>query len=183
MRIMALSGSLRARSLNTAMLEAAEMLAPAGFQIGIFRGLGGLPPFNPDTEDTLPAPVAVLRQEAAQADALLIACPEYAGGIPGMFKNALDWLVGCERFNSRPVMLVNVSPHAVEAEAALRLVLKTMSAPVVETASRRIPVRDRSATAIDLAADPAVRAALLDGLDALARALGISAHDEPDPAR
>lgn len=172
MRIMALSGSLRSGSLKTAILEAVEILAPPPWDIRIFRGLGGLPPFNPDLEDRLPAAVYGFRQEAASADALLIACPEYAGGIPGAFKNALDWLVGCERFDSRPVMLLNVSPHAVEAEAALRLVLRTMSAPVMEPASRRIPVRDRKATAASLAADPAVRRSLLEGLSALEASLG-----------
>lgn len=160
MQILALCGSLRARSLNMAILEAARILAPPDWIIDIFRGIGGLPPFTPDLDSAIPEAVVAFRHQAARADVLLIACPEYAGGIPGMFKNALDWLVGCGQFNSRPVVLVNVSPQAVEAEAALRLVLRTMSAPVLEGASGRIPVRDRQATADSLVADPGTRAAL-----------------------
>lgn len=175
--LLALSGSLRVRSLNTAILEAARIRAPASIGIEIFRGVGGLPPFTPDLDHCLPASVANFRDRTAAADALVIACPEYAGGIPGMFKNALDWLVGCDRFNSRPVMLINVSPRAVEAEAALRLVLKTMSAPVVEEASRRIPIRDREATGETLAADPAVAAELDRAFAALAAYLGRAAAE------
>ena len=167
MKILALSGSLRAASLNTAILETAKLLAPGELSIDIFRGMGDLPPFTPDLDLKVPEVVQRFRQAAASSDALLIACPEYAGGIPGMFKNALDWLVGCEAFNSRPVALVNVSPRATDAEAALRLVLKTMSAPVIETASRRIPIRDREATAATLSGDPAVSAAVREVLKAL----------------
>ena len=167
-RILAISGSLRTGSLNTAMLEAAAQLAPDRVEVELYREIGALPPFTPDLDDAIPERVRAFRALAAAADALLIACPEYAGGMPGMFKNALDWLVGCPDFNSRPVVLINVSPRAVEAESALRLVLKTMSAPVVEPASRRIPVRDRLATAESLGADPEIRAALEDMFGALA---------------
>ena len=167
MQILALCGSLRARSLNMAILEAAKYAAPAGMEISIFRGIGGLPPFSPDLDYNLPEVAVAFRRQAAAADALIIACPEYAGGIPGMFKNALDWLVGSEEFDSRPVALLNVSPHAVEAEAALRLVLRTMSAPVVEAASRRIPIRNRESTAESLLADPEIRASLDGALGGL----------------
>lgn len=162
MHILALCGSLRTSSLNMALLEAAKSLVPRDHDFVIFRGIGGLPPFTPDLDSALPADVIAFRRQAASADVLIMACPEYAGGIPGMFKNALDWLVGCEDFNSRPVVLLNCSPRAVEAENALRLVLRTMSAPVIEPASRRIPVRDRQATAKSLVADPEIRAALQD---------------------
>ncbi len=170
--ILALSGSLRRASLNTAMLEAARLLAPGGMTISRYDGIGALPHFTPDLDQAIPDVVQAFRSRAARSDGLLIGCPEYAGGIPGAFTNALDWLVGCPDFNSRPVMLVNVAVRAVEAEAALRLVLKTMSAPVIETASVRIPVKNREATTASMLQDREItdplRQALRDFRDALA---------------
>lgn len=100
-RLLALSGSLRARSSNGALLEAAALLAPAGMRIEPFAGIGALPHFNPDLEaGALPDAVRALRERVGAADGLLISCPEYARGIPGSFKNALDWLVGGPEFRA-----------------------------------------------------------------------------------
>src|SRR3546814_9693304 len=94
MRLLALSCSLRAASTNTALLRAAAAAAPAGMTVEIYDGLGRLPVFNPDDDEGPgPAPVAAFRRRLALADALLVACPEYAHGVPGGLKNALDWVV------------------------------------------------------------------------------------------
>ena len=94
--LLGLSGSLRARSSNTEALRAAAMLAPEWATVTLFSGLAGLPHFNPDLDvegAVLPVPVREFRAQVDAADALLICSPEYAHGVPGSLKNALDWLV------------------------------------------------------------------------------------------
>jgi chromate reductase len=99
MRILAISGSLRAASSNTAVLQAAAFLAPAGVEIVLYTGLGDLPHFNPDLDtDDPPEVVRALRHEIGQCDGLLICSPEYAHGVAGAMKNALDWLVSSVEF-------------------------------------------------------------------------------------
>lgn len=129
-RVLGLSGSLRRRSSNRAALQAAVELAPSDLDLRIYEGLASLPWFNPDLESAALPPVVVeLRAAVDAADALLLACPEYAHGVPGAFKNLLDWLVGSPDFPGKPVMLLNVSgrsPH--HAQDALAEILRTMSA-------------------------------------------------------
>jgi chromate reductase, NAD(P)H dehydrogenase (quinone) len=140
MKVLAISGSLRAASINSALLRAATQLAPPGMCISFLRAVGELPIFNPDLEDPPPPLVAVLRAEAASADALLIASPEYAHGVTGALKNLLDWLVGLESFAGKPVAVLNTSLRSHHADSALREILRTMSAVIVEAASVRIPL-------------------------------------------
>lgn len=91
MKILAVSGSLRAASYNTALLRVCQTLAPDEMDIEIF-GLGDLPFFNQDVEDQGdPAPVAAWKDAVRAADGLLIACPEYNGGLTAVLKNAIDW--------------------------------------------------------------------------------------------
>jgi NAD(P)H-dependent FMN reductase len=169
--ILALSGSLRAASLNTALLRAAQNLAPDSLAIEVFDGLASLPPFNPDLDpQSLPSVTAFLAR-AERADGLLIACPEYARGIPGAFKNALDWLVGSTIFAGKPVALFNASPRATEAQAALRLVLKTMALVIVEPASMTVPLPGPDATATEIAADGVAGPAIMQALAAFADVL------------
>ncbi|MBM0260903.1 NADPH-dependent FMN reductase [Micromonospora sp. 4G55] len=89
--VLAISGSLREASFNTALIRAAQRLAPAGLTIEQYAGLGAIPPFSEDVEPEPPAAVTDLRERIAAADALLIATPEYNYGVPGVLKNALDW--------------------------------------------------------------------------------------------
>lgn len=138
--LIALSGSLRSASYNTALLTAAQLLAPPGVAIEFYQDVGRLPHFNADLDDNLPAPAADFRDRIARADGVLIACPEYARGIPGAFKNCLDWLVGSEHFPDKPVAIFNASPRSAYAQEALRLVLSTMSARIVDEACITIPL-------------------------------------------
>jgi NAD(P)H-dependent FMN reductase len=134
-RILCLSGSLRKASYNTALINAIRKLAPNGIDIAIFEGMGNLPLFNPDREtDHIPS-VDELRNEIKRADGLLIASPEYAHGISAVLKNALDWLVSGNEFPEIPVAILNASPRASHAQAALREVITTMSGKIVEDAS------------------------------------------------
>ncbi len=139
-RVLCLSGSLRRRSSNTALLKAAQRLAPAGLELVLYEGLGTLPLFNPDDEvEPLPAPVQALRTAVGCSDALLLSCPEYAHGVPGAFKNLLDWLVGSLEFPNKPVALFNASGRGSHhAQDALREILSTMSAHVLEPASATV---------------------------------------------
>ena len=141
MNIIAISGSLRATSLNTAVLQAASRLAPAGVRIEIFEGIGSLPFFNSDLDgDRLPREVAEFRTVIGAADGLLISSPEYARGVAGVMKNALDWLVGSFEFPNKPVALINTSPRATHALAALTITLETMSARLINDASITLPL-------------------------------------------
>jgi NAD(P)H-dependent FMN reductase len=135
MKLLALSGSLRAGSFNTMALRELQKLAPAGVAVTLYEGIGALPHFNPDVESTaLPDVVAGFRRQVAEAEGLVVACPEYAHGIPGSFKNALDWLVGMPDFPGKPVLLVNTAPRASHAQEQLQEVLATMSALLVRDA-------------------------------------------------
>jgi chromate reductase len=92
MRVLAISGSLRAASHNTALLRAASGLAPDGVEVDLYEGLELLPPYNEDHDtDERPEEVARLRDAIARADAVLFATPEYNGSVPGQLKNAVDW--------------------------------------------------------------------------------------------
>lgn len=154
LNLLAISGSLRANSTNTALLRAAALLAPEGVTTTVFDGLGALPHFNPDHADTPSIDAATFIQAAVDADGLVIACPEYARGIPGAFKNALDWLVGSTQFPHKPVMLFNASPRASDAQSALRLVLGTMSARIVDDACITLDLLGKPWDAASIIAEP-----------------------------
>lgn len=168
MRLLALSGSLRAVSINSALLRAAARLAPPGIEVLGCPGLGELPLFNPDLEATPPAAVQQFRARVAQADALLIASPEYAHGMTGTIKNALDWLVSFEPFAGKPVAVLNASPRAHHADAALREVLSTMAAVIVEAASVTLPLVGAGLDEEGMVQTPAIAAAIRGALQALA---------------
>ncbi|MEG3146208.1 NADPH-dependent FMN reductase [Sphingomonas sp. RT2P30] len=137
-RIVAVSGSLRRQSVNMALLLEIAARAPAGVAVEIVS-LEALPLFNPDLEPDQPHAVAAFRRRIAAADALIIASPEYAHGVSGVIKNALDWLVSCEDFAGKPVAVLNAAPRAHHADAALREILSTMAAQIVEEASISVP--------------------------------------------
>lgn len=172
MKILALSGSLRATSSNTNVLLAAMSLAPPEIELSLYRAIGELPHFNPDVESvTIPPIVAALRTQVEEADALLICCPEYAHGVPGSFKNALDWLVGIG-LNGKPVGLINASPRSTYVQAALTEILVTMGANMVPGASVTVPLMGRPLDDAAIAAEPQFAASLRASLAALAQASG-----------
>ena len=146
MSILAFCGSLRRVSMNAALLRATARLAPAGLRVEIFADLAALPLFNPDLEAELPAPVRALHEAVTRCDALLIASTEYAHGVTGVLKNALDWLVSFEGFIDKRVAIFNASPRSVHADASLREILTTMSANVVAGACLALPLRGLNLT-------------------------------------
>ena len=130
-KLIAISGSLRLDSTNTQLLDAVARLAPPMFEVEIAPTLAELPHFDAPADDDGPAIVAAFRATVRAADAVIIASPEYAHGIPGSLKNALDWMVGSGELYERPVLLLHGSPRATFAQAALIEVLRTMGAVIV----------------------------------------------------
>ena len=178
LRLLALSGSLRAASSNTAALTALARLAPPDVAVTLYDGLGALPHFNPDDESPAPPPaVADLRRRIAAVDGLLISSPEYARGVPGSLKNALDWLVGGPQMPGKPVALINTSPRATAAQASLALILTTMSARLVEPAGVTLPLLGRPLDAAAIVADAELAAVLTAGLDRFVQAIRMPAGD------
>jgi len=172
MKILAISGSLRSGSSNTAALRAAMHLSPPGVAVSLFQGIDDLPFFNPDLDgDDVPEPVAAFRAAIGAADGLMISSPEYARGVAGVMKNALDWLVASLEFPDKPVALVNTSPRAVHALAALTLTLETMSARIVKDASVTLPLLGGAHDERSILADEALAMPLRQALARFATAI------------
>jgi chromate reductase len=143
MRILGISGSLRRESHNTRLLRGAGSLLPDGAELEMFDQLGAIPPFNEDEEHQTPPAVAALNAAIAGADAVLVATPEYNASIPGVLKNALDWVsrpVQSTPLLGKPAAVIGASTSlfgAVWAQAETRKVLSTIGARVVD---REIPI-------------------------------------------
>lgn len=126
--ILAISGSLRAASTNRALVAALARYAPPGCRVSVYDGLGRLPIFNPDDEGgRTPGEATALIDAVTRADGVIVSCPEYAHGVPGGLKNALDWLVSRDAAVGKPAMQVHASPRSQFARAALAEIMKTMS--------------------------------------------------------
>jgi chromate reductase, NAD(P)H dehydrogenase (quinone) len=138
MKILAISGSLRSGSYNTALLRAAAEEAPHVVELELWEGLKEIPAFDQDDELDPPATVEAFRDAVRKADAVLIATPEYNSSVPGALKNALDWAsrpIATNVFRNKPVAVIGSSAGAfgaVWAQAELRKVLAAMSARVAE---------------------------------------------------
>ena len=169
MNILAISGSLRADSSNARLLRSAAAVAPPGMAFIVLRaGLGALPHFNPDLDGegaTPPPAVADLRRLLAEADGVVISSPEYAHGVPGSLKNALDWIVSSGELTEKPVALLTAAPGGgAFAHPALTATLEVMGARVLPEASFQT-------TAARSGADPELPRALAASLRALAAAI------------
>ncbi|MET3288839.1 UNVERIFIED_CONTAM: chromate reductase [Brevibacillus sp. OAP136] len=143
--ILAISGSLRARSSNTAVLRAAGKAVPGHIKFVPYEDIGELPHFNPDIDDDEQEAASVknLRAQIASAQGVLFCTPEYANGVPGSLKNALDWIVSSGEFNAKPVAVISVSTFPTGGEKALESLLLTLGmlgAQVGEAGSLKIPV-------------------------------------------
>jgi NAD(P)H-dependent FMN reductase len=170
--VLLLCGSLRAGSTNEAVLHTIEQLHDGSAEL--YRGTATLPHFNPDDDaDPLPPTVAELRAAIGRADALLVCTPEYAGDLPGAFKNLLDWTVGGMETVGKPAGWINASTSpggAVRTHEALTTVLTYTGCNVVEAACVHVPV-PREAIVDGIVIDAALRSRLAAPLDALRRAV------------
>jgi NAD(P)H-dependent FMN reductase len=168
-RLLAVSGSLRAKSSNSRLLTLIAEIAMPNIEVTTFAGIGELPHFNPDIdrEEHVPPPaVAAWRAAIQGADGLVISCPEYAHGVPGSFKNALDWLVSSADLLEKPVLLLNASPSGGEfAQPSLAETLTMLGARVLPESrlSPFLPAGSLSGTA-----DPAISGAIEHCLRAMA---------------
>lgn len=162
--ILAISGSLRSSSSNTNILKAVAMLAPDDIAVSLYTGLADLPHFNPELESSLPHSVAHFRSLLQAADAVLICSPEYAHGVPGSLKNALDWVVSSGEFVYKPVALLNASPASTHAEASLMETLRVMTATIITDACIRVPLMGRRLDASGIVEDPQLSELLKNNL-------------------
>ena len=164
--ILGLCGSLWRDSSNGAVIMAAIAFSPPHHPVIPFTGLGDLPFFNPDleTEALLPQPARDWRDQAAAAKGLVISSPEYAHGLSGVLKNALDWLVGDPRFQEKPVLVINAYAFAQHAHAQLLEVLRTMNADLRPAEGLTLPWTGARLTLQAIEADPALSDMIRDGL-------------------
>lgn len=166
LRILALCGSQRARSMSAGVLRACRDLAPAGVAIDLFEQHKDFPLFNPERTN-VPSGVRALQDAITAADALLIASPEYAHGVTGTIKNTLDWVVDHAPFAHKPVAVLNPSYQSFHADEALKETLRTMSADLVLDACLRVPVIGSGADPARIADIPRFAAPITAALRAL----------------
>jgi chromate reductase len=167
--ILLVSGSTRPASTNTAALRTLAALAPAGVRTILYDGLADLPAFNPDDDQEgvpLPPAVARLRQQIESADGVLFSTPEYAGTLPGSFKNLLDWTVGGGQLYDKPAASLHVAApgRGEAAQATLVTVLNYVTAVLHDSPELRLYVPRESVGPDGLIDRPDLR-------DGLARAL------------
>jgi chromate reductase len=174
MRILAISGSLRTGSSNTTLLHAAAALAPPTIEVSVYNGLAALPHFNPDLDiEPLPPPVVDFRSQLRATDGVLISSPEYAHGVPGVLKNALDWVVASGELYGKPVALLNASPRSVHAQASLKETLTVMTASLIPEASITVSLRSNKVDEAGIISDPEISHALRSSLEAFGRAIDL----------
>jgi len=176
--ILAIAGSLRQGSWNLRLLEAAAESAPAGIQVRVYRALGEIPLFDEDVEERTaggPPPVIALREAVARATGVLIATPEYNQSVPGVLKNAIDWLSRAKPvavLAGKPVALIGASSGRWGtrlAQAALRQVLCATESLVMPTPALYLRDAARAFDADGRLADTATLNQLRAVLDAFAR--------------
>ena len=169
MRLLLLCGSLRAGSTNEAVLRTAQQVDNKDVST-FYEGLADLPHFNPDDDhEPLPSSVVALRSAIDVADALLICTPEYAGDMPGSFKNLLDWTVGGIETEGKPVAWINASSSPTGASgthAMLRVVLEYTGCEIVNDACVHLAVT-RDAIHDGVVADIGLRAEVFAALNTL----------------
>lgn len=174
-RILLISGSIRSGSTHSAVLRTAGLIAAAAVETELYERVDRLPHFNPD-DDPPGGPVhpevAELRAQLARADGVLFCTPEYAGALPGSFKNLLDWTVGGGETYGMAVAWINAAGPAAPTGAAgahdsLRAVLGYTGSQIVESACVRIPVTRADVGTGGTIADAAIRAQIAASLELL----------------
>ncbi|HEX7905191.1 MAG TPA: NADPH-dependent FMN reductase [Chitinophagaceae bacterium] len=138
--VLAISGSTRKSSSNLNLIKAIETIATDIFSITLFDSLLEIPPFNPDEDtDAPPAAITRFRKQLKEADGILICTPEYAMGIPGTLKNAIDWTVSSMEFSNKPVALITASSVGQKGHTALLETLKIIEARMLDSTQLLIP--------------------------------------------
>jgi NAD(P)H-dependent FMN reductase len=167
--ILAISGSLKQRSVNSAALRAAARAAARdGIAVTISDAPRELPHFDPDLEATPPEPVLRFRALCESTSGLLLAVPEYAFGIPGAFKNALDWTVGSGSLYRKPVAALDVAPpgRGARVREALDHVLSALD---LDVSHHAVPIGPSDRDASGEVVDPEIVERLLAVVSGLSR--------------
>lgn len=155
LRILAIPGSLRTASSNAILLDSAAALTPVNVEVIVYRDLAALPHFNPDLDnDLVSLPVSEFRSQLRVSDGILFSTPEYAHGIPGVLKNALDWVVSSGELYDKPVALFGASSRSTYAQASLAETLKVMAARMIGEASITVPLLGRNLHEGSMVLDP-----------------------------
>jgi NAD(P)H-dependent FMN reductase len=129
MKVLAICGSLQAKSENLALLKTAATLVPPGVEVALFEGLRELPHFNPDVEASgVPESVTQWRQALAASDAVLIASPEYGFSLPGVLKNGIDWVIGSGELEQKAVAITAVVAESQRGRRGLEALCNTLCA-------------------------------------------------------
>lgn len=132
-KVLAISGSTRAHSTNHRLIKAIELLTTDTLEIALFQGLAELPHFNPDiASENVPDAVLAFRKQIAAADGVLICTPEYAHGVPGSLKNAIDWTVTSADLDGKPTFLITASTDGREGHKSLLETLRVIQAKAVD---------------------------------------------------
>src|SRR5476649_843205 len=132
-KVLAICGSTRESSTNLSLIKAIAILYKDTLEISIYKGLSAIPHFNPDIDnDNPPAEVAAFRGELKAADGILICTPEYAMGVPGTLKNAIDWTVSSCEFSHKPAALITASSQGKKGHASLLETLKIIEATITD---------------------------------------------------
>ncbi len=174
-KILAISGSLRANSSNALVLEHIQKMMPATVDFFVYRGLSTLPHFD-DAAET-PIAVSVWRKHLEEADAVLICSPEYAFGIPGSLKNAFDWTVGSGELVNKPLALITAATGGEKAHAAWLQIFTALSANIPEGAALLISYVRAKLNAAGEIIDPAT----LEAVKTLIEKLLVMAKQESKP--
>jgi chromate reductase, NAD(P)H dehydrogenase (quinone) len=153
------------------VLQAIAFLATADVKVSLYPGLANLPHFNPDLDTEIP-PLAVkdFRSQLQESHAVLISTPEYAHGVPGVLKNALDWLVRSGELYEKPVAMINLSPRSFHGQDSLTEILGTMTARIVAAANVALALPSRDIDAAAICSNPDISRILISALAELVRA-------------
>ena len=176
-KILAISGSLRSISSNTNILQGLINLAPEDTMIEIYEGIGNLPHFNPEIDDERELlSVQDWRSQLKQANAVIFCTPEYAHGVPGVLKNALDWIVSSSEFMYKPTAVISASPSpdgGEKANASLVQTLKMMMADIPEGSILCIPAVSTKLSKNGELINPETKQELQDLLENLVQTISI----------
>jgi chromate reductase, NAD(P)H dehydrogenase (quinone) len=179
-RLLLVTGSTRRLSTNSAALHTAQELLQ-GHATAVYERLPDLPAFDPDDDhEPLPEAVRAFRALIADADAVIFSTPEYAGTLPGSFKNLLDWTVGGGEIYGKPAAWINVAApgRGDGADAALRVVLGYVGAKILESSGVRVPVAHDSVGSGGIIGDPSTRARLVGALEMIIAELELSPSEQ-----
>ena len=159
-KIFAIPGSTRLHSTNHNLINAIATIFADKIEVIIFEGLAALPAFNPDDTDKIIPGVMQFRQLIRNADAVIICTPEYAHGVPGSLKNAIDWTVSSNEFSHKPTALITASTDGRSGHAALLETLRTIEAENIDELQLLIPFAKTKINGDNIIKDAATHTAI-----------------------